>query len=192
MTIWFTADTHFGHKKICELAHRPFSSIEEHDAVLIHNWNELVQPNDMVYHLGDFGLAKREYLLDVRAQLSGNIAILLGNHDSEIARPHLRDQFHWVKDLYFFGQKVEGREDKVRIHLCHYPMAHWLEANRGAWHLHGHCHGELEDDPKLLRIDIGVDVSGFQPVSLETVIAVMDKRIAAGAGPQERHSSEDR
>jgi calcineurin-like phosphoesterase family protein len=188
MTIWFTADTHFGHKNICELAQRPFRSAEEHDAVLISNWNELVQPQDTVYHLGDFALAKRDYMLEVRRKLHGDICILLGNHDSEIEKPAVRDQFHFVKDLYFFKQKVEGREDKVRIHLCHYPMVHWCESHHGTWHLHGHCHGELPDDPTLLRIDIGVDCNGFQPVRLENVIAIMENRILKGAGPQRRHA----
>lgn len=192
MTIWFTADTHFGHKKICELAHRPFVSIEEHDEALIANWNALVQPRDTVYHLGDFGLAKRDYLLEVRKRLNGDICIVLGNHDSEIEKPAVRDQFHFVKDLYFFKQRVEGREEKVRIHLCHYPMVHWCESNYGTWHLHGHCHGELPDDPTLLRMDIGVDCRAYQPVSLEVVILNMEMRIAAGAGPKERHVAAER
>lgn len=31
MTVWFTADTHFGHDKIRVYCKRPFASIEEHD-----------------------------------------------------------------------------------------------------------------------------------------------------------------
>ena len=32
---FFTADHHFGHKRICQYAGRPFSSVEEHDEELI-------------------------------------------------------------------------------------------------------------------------------------------------------------
>ena len=35
--------------------------------------------------------------------------------------------------------------------------------------LHGHCHGSLPDDPCALRLDVGVDVWGFKPVSYEQI-----------------------
>ena len=38
--LFFTSDTHFGHRHILEFCKRPFSSIEEHDEQLIANWFE--------------------------------------------------------------------------------------------------------------------------------------------------------
>ena len=35
--VFFTSDTHFGHKNILNFCHRPFDSIEEHDQALINN-----------------------------------------------------------------------------------------------------------------------------------------------------------
>jgi calcineurin-like phosphoesterase family protein len=52
--IWLTADTHFGHTNILKYCGRPFSSIEEMDETLINNWNNKVNQDDTVYHLGDF------------------------------------------------------------------------------------------------------------------------------------------
>lgn len=180
-TIWFTSDTHFGHKNVCELTKRPFASVEAHDEALITNWNELVKPEDTVYHLGDFGLARR------RKRLNGDICLVLGNHDSEAERPGLRELFHFQKDAYFFKQRVPEREDKVRIHLCHYPFVSWCESCHGAWHLHGHCHGELPDNPCLLRVDVGVDCFEYRPISLARVVAIMEERIRRGAGPNMQH-----
>jgi hypothetical protein len=39
--IWFTADTHLGHKNIIRHCARPFGSIEEMDASLIATWTRL-------------------------------------------------------------------------------------------------------------------------------------------------------
>ena len=35
---YYIADTHFGHAGILNLSRRPFSSVEEMDAVMIESW----------------------------------------------------------------------------------------------------------------------------------------------------------
>lgn len=52
--VFFTSDTHFGHKAIIGFCDRPFSSVEEMTEVLVENWNSVVGPTDTIYHLGDF------------------------------------------------------------------------------------------------------------------------------------------
>lgn len=71
-----TADTHFGHKNIVRLASRPFESIEEMNRELILLWNAKVPKNAVVYHLGDFALARRTLALEVLAQLNGRIRLV--------------------------------------------------------------------------------------------------------------------
>ena len=53
MTIFFTADTHFGDHRTINIQKRPFASVGEMDAVLIERWNAMVGPDDIVWHLGD-------------------------------------------------------------------------------------------------------------------------------------------
>ena len=54
--IYFTSDHHFGHKNIIKFSERPFNDVNEMDEILIQKWNEKVNPEDEVYHLGDVGL----------------------------------------------------------------------------------------------------------------------------------------
>lgn len=48
--IYFTADTHFGHKNIIKHAKRPFNNVTQMDQIIIDNWNTRVNENDIVYH----------------------------------------------------------------------------------------------------------------------------------------------
>ena len=50
---YFIGDLHFGHVNCLSFDKRPFKTIEDHDAVLIKNWNNVVGIEDDVYILGD-------------------------------------------------------------------------------------------------------------------------------------------
>ena len=79
--IFFTADTHWGHRNIIKYCQRPFADVDEMNETLITNWNNSVGKDDIVFHLGDFamgGSADWSRLLD---RLNGRIYLILGNHD---------------------------------------------------------------------------------------------------------------
>lgn len=46
---YFIGDLHFGHVNCLSFDNRPFKTIEDHDAVLIKNWNNVVGIEDDVY-----------------------------------------------------------------------------------------------------------------------------------------------
>ena len=56
---WFISDTHFFHANILKFLRddgqriRPFSSLDEMHKLIITNWNERINYNDYVYHVGD-------------------------------------------------------------------------------------------------------------------------------------------
>lgn len=68
----YISDLHFGHKAVVDFDHRPFSGVEEMDAVLIQLWNSRVTKNDQVYILGDFAFHNEKpyswYLKQLKGQ----------------------------------------------------------------------------------------------------------------------------
>ena len=87
MSIFFTSDTHFGHKniiKFCPWSRGFLSSVDEMNERLIKDWNDAVSPNDDVYHLGDFAFMGRSATKEMASALNGNIHFIIGNHDKQI------------------------------------------------------------------------------------------------------------
>lgn len=183
--IWFISDTHFGHKNILVFGNgRPFANIEEHDEAIIQNWNERVKPGDRVYHLGDFAMAHHEKIQKILSRLNGQKFHIRGNHDKNM-RGEILEHFVWSRD--YFKLKVPDEDSssptgKQEIVLCHYPMEIWDKRHYGAWHLHGHCHGNLAQDKRqITRFDMGVDCWGFAPASYQDVKRSIRKRKQEGS-----------
>ncbi len=169
MAIYFTSDTHFGHENIIKLCDRPFQTIEEMDEGLISRWNETVSEGDTVYHLGDFSFRGARGADHYRAQLNGDIHLLAGNHDDRTLKRH-DGQFLSVNQI------LEVRAGRQHIVLCHYPMREWHGVYRRWWHLFGHVHGRLDDQPLGYSMDVGVDSNGYRPVSLEEIAEIFASR----------------
>ena len=183
MTVWFTSDTHFGHRNVIEYSNRPFEHVDEMNETLIRNWNERVQPGDSVYHLGDFALCPEKDAVNILRRLSGQKFLVWGNHDKRLRKN---------KDFIAFWTKTDNMMDikvgEQRIVLCHFPMLTWNKSHHGSWNLHGHCHGSLPDDPHSLRIDVGVDPWQMHPVSYEELAERMAlKRFV----PVDHHGARD-
>lgn len=148
--LFFTSDTHFFHRNIIKYCQRPFASPEEMNRAIISIWNRQVQKGERVYHLGDVSFGGLAETYRVLAELNGEICLLRGNHDDALADdPYLRERFVWIKDYHELNWN--GR----RIVLCHYPLAQWRDAQRGAWHLYGHTHGSIALPGAAL--DVGID-----------------------------------
>ncbi|MEM9701635.1 MAG: metallophosphoesterase, partial [Planctomycetota bacterium] len=83
MQIFFTSDTHFGHANVIKNCDRPFADVGEMDEALIANWNAVVGPKDVVYHLGDFAFRAKRKPREYLARLNGTVHLVKGNHDEE-------------------------------------------------------------------------------------------------------------
>lgn len=164
MTIFFTSDQHYGHKRIIEYAHRPFPDVQTMNEQMILRYNTVVKPEDTTYHLGDFAFLDWEAATKIFQRLNGNKVWVFGNHDRKLRlEPRFVKQWGWARDL------TEIKVDGQSITLCHYAMKVWNKSHHGAWQLYGHSHGSMPDDPKTLSLDVGVDCWDFTPVSYSQV-----------------------
>jgi calcineurin-like phosphoesterase family protein len=173
--IYITADTHFCHGNIIGSCGRHFENVGEMNRALIENWNSYVTVRDEVYILGDFMYkGKGKDANNILSKLNGRKYLVKGNHEKYLTDPEFKqDAFEWIKDYHVL--KYEG----VKIVIFHYPMLSWDGSHRGSIHLYGHVHNNGERDPEFgekLRLlgprafNVGVDVNGFYPVSIRTVI----------------------
>ena len=192
--IWFTSDTHFGHKNIVRACSnwsdpnkcRDFNSIEEHDDYIIEQINKFVKPQDILYHLGDFGLgfAWKNRLPEVRKKIKcERIKLIFGNHDHIIE--HAFSKYKETREYNDITRCFEsadylkfGKIGGISRVLCHYAMKIWPWSHHGSQHLYAHSHGNLPDDPNSLSIDVGVDTCLFghekyTPYSSEEVDHIM-------------------
>jgi calcineurin-like phosphoesterase family protein len=178
MNFWFTSDFHFGHANIIKYSNRPFVDTIEMDETILRNLNRKVKPDDILYFLGDFlfGQDKIRRFFNYRSRIKcNNIIAIWGNHDDVIRKDNnIRQAFSWSGD---FKEAFPGGK---RITLCHYAMKIWNKSHHRAYHLYGHSHGSLPDDPTSCSFDVGVDTelfghTRFTPYSLEEVVEIMTK-----------------
>jgi len=73
--IWFTANMKFDSP--VDAYERNFENVNEMDDWLINKWNKIINVNDKVYHLGNFG----NY--DFIEKLNGKITIIFGDYEKE-------------------------------------------------------------------------------------------------------------
>ncbi len=163
MTTWFISDTHFCHRRIIELAKRPFRDADEMDEAMVQRWNARVAPQDTVWHLGDFVVSSNEaHAAAIFWRLNGTKHLIVGNHDEDapatLALP-------WASIDELARIEVDGQ----KIMLCHYPMRTWPDAQKGAIHLFGHMHGRLSGTD--LSCDMGVELWDYRPASLVEIRA---------------------
>jgi calcineurin-like phosphoesterase family protein len=170
---YFTSDTHFGHRNILEYEKeaRPFETVEEMNEQLITNWNETVNPKDIVFHLGDFAFGASNVAIANR--LHGHKRLIMGNHDCHSF------------DLYVSHfQRLFGAYHWKRCILTHIPVHPDNLGQRFFLNVHGHLHsrrvwrntlihqGEVVwpggDDPNYFNVS--VEQHNLRPVNSSVIM----------------------
>lgn len=191
---FYTADPHHHHRRICELAGRPYQSWEEMDEDLITRWNAVVAPEDWVYCLGDeaFQLGT-DGALDYVTKLNGVLILVPGNHDRCHPLHGAVKALQWRERYLAAGyhdvtpptmrKNIAGRW----VTLCHFPydgdshdgdrFTEWRPVDDGSWVIHGHVHGKWRQRGR--QINVGVDAWNGTPVAEEEI------ELLIAAGPRD-------
>lgn len=176
MKTWVISDTHFLQESVLKFIDsgtgkliRPgFETIEEHDKLMVDNWNSLVAPEDTVYHLGDVCWipAQVHYRDNIHSKLNGRKHLIVGNHDDIRFQSTLdwESVNMWV-DLY-----------ELNILLSHTPQEHFaLMRGRPDKRFKEHApsirlnvHGHIHQNPvagERYRC-VSVEQTNYKPVNL--------------------------
>lgn len=161
--IFFTADTHPGHRNILMLCNRPFATMEEMNETMISKWNDRVSDTDTVSIVGDMFFRRS----DVETILK---RLIVGNHDSSgINKVDFNRYFVSVDTL------LEISDGKHALPLCHYPFLTWKHAQK-SFMIHGHIYADTTADffslfcQRSSDLKARVDINGFVFATFDELI----------------------
>jgi len=148
------------------------------NAGLIKNWNETVNPEDVVYILGDMFFCGTIAAKEILRQLNGRKMLIAGNHDWGKLKKHRAQEFgfDFITDQHCIRL---GRHDVIMNHFP-YHGDHMEEerfrdkrpVDKGGWLLHGHVHNAWKVNGR--QINVGVDVWDWRPVHEERILHLIE------------------
>lgn len=165
--IFFTSDTHFSQERTLNMTRRPFKNIKEMNKLIIKNWNKIVEDEDIIFHLGDFGDYK------VLNKLKGKKVLILGNYEQTELKNDFNNNFNKYKKHLInlgFSAVIEKNylialpEFKDEIFMTHKP----IDCKQNKFNLFGHIHNFCKI--KEFGLNVGIDNYAFKPASMEDVL----------------------
>lgn len=170
--MFVTSDTHFGHNKEFLYAKRGYKSPQEMDEDIIQTINKTVGPDGILLHLGDFCLnTSWDRYKDILRQLRiGEIWMLHGNHNNPWNRAAADyTAMGLTCKVKFLGHYFTFTSNGKFFVCFHFPIQVWDGRGKGAFHLCGHSHGDLQyslpQNKESKILDCGWDVFR-KPISL--------------------------
>ena len=192
MSIYYIADTHFGHKNVISMNSRPFKDVEEMNEAIIENWNKRVKGNDKIYILGDL-FYRLPSCVNILKRLKGEKHLILGNHDASWIEEYTVKKNESSDTLPHKSYKIKETGEDASVYfksvndllqitdgscgcmLCHYPLLTWKHEKR-LYMIHGHLHSDTSDPffhhiaENERMLNAGIDINGYMPVTLSELI----------------------
>ena len=171
MKRYIISDLHFDHFNIIKYESRPYRDEKEMNNILIHNWNSIVQHDDLVYVLGDFTLSRRkEVITNFLNRLNGRKVLIMGNHDTR--KP---------KDYIECGFEVAIRKPimvEPGVMLMHEPFDDPKLISDNYIYFFGHVHANhtlMDDYPNCMCVS--VERIDYKPIDLDECIRKLRKTV---------------
>lgn len=156
----------FLYENIIRYENRPFEDAIKMDQELISRWNSVVNKDDGVYILGDFGADGRE--AQIINQLNGNKFLVKGNHDIK-SNQYYRDS--GFKEVYEHPIIIRG----FWI-LSHEPL--YVNTNMPYANIFGHVHNSpIIKTYSKQHYCVSVERINYTPISLADIILVVQNNI---------------
>lgn len=115
--IYVTSDLHFCHSQEFLYEPRGFENVDQMNSAIVKRWNEIVEPCDEVYVLGDIVLNNTEEGLEYFKMLNGFKHIIIGNHDTD----RRIELYKKLPDTIVEGFAVRIKYYGYQLYLTHYP-----------------------------------------------------------------------
>lgn len=138
--IFVTSDTHFYHRNIITYDNLDFATVQDMNEEIINNWNEVVKPDDEVYHLGDAFFCSKDEAKEIMDRLNGHKHLIVGNHDRHGAQ--------WFYDIGFETVSKHPIVMDGYVKLSHYPPE-YTSISQPYYYIYGHIH----NSPDYLTIN---------------------------------------
>ncbi len=155
---WLISDTHFFHVNIGQYCSRP----DGWQDLIIKNWNRFIQPGEIVFHLGDLALGKKEDTETLIPLLNGKLYLMRGNHDRRGKAFYQNLGITLVKDPYRL-MHISGKS----LVFSHRPIA---PLEPGVLNLHGHIHNNPSPDVGPQHINMSTEVREYRPWHLGDIL----------------------
>lgn len=162
---WIVSDTHFGHNNIIRYCNRP----EDHDELMVANWNAAVSDGEDVLHLGDLIFRSSQSVSYIR-HLNGRKFLIKGNHDKQ------KDVWYEDQGFHIAPQKMFFNWNGKQVLFTHRPEIEFMD-----WsiNIHGHIHNngyhvEYDGVMDLARDyrNVSVEVMDYKPARLRDILEV--------------------
>jgi calcineurin-like phosphoesterase family protein len=157
-TTWIIADTHFFHVNIGQYCDRPAGWQD----LIIKNWNCIIQPGEIVFHLGDLALGKKEDMEALIPLLNGKMYLMRGNHDRRSKMFFENLGITLVKDPY-----LVMHSSGLRLVFSHRPI---VPLEPGVINLHGHIHNNPAPELGPRHINLSIEVRQYRPWRLVDIL----------------------
>lgn len=161
------SDTHLGHDNIRKYCNRPHDTVEEMNERLVTDWNNIVNEDDAVIHVGD--VCHHPSPLDTGQwlrKLNGNILLVRGNHDGDV--PQNPKGYNVVESCTI-------SHGKWKFYVEHYQV------DEDIWSIGGHLHNNnIRKYPFInyenKTINVSVELINYAPLALDELVRILDER----------------